>query len=91
MILDRQRSALLIVDVQERLAPAIANIEEILARIELLIRAALQLGVPLAFTEQYSAGLQCRSVLRIVSSEARPGEITPAVLEEESQPVPEPP
>ncbi|HXV24946.1 MAG TPA: isochorismatase family protein [Alphaproteobacteria bacterium] len=57
MILDRQRSALLIVDVQERLAPAIANIEEILARIELLIRAALQLGVPLAFTEQYSAGL----------------------------------
>jgi nicotinamidase-related amidase len=57
MILDRARSALLIVDVQERLVPAIANIEEIRARIELLIRVASHLGVPLAFTEQYSAGL----------------------------------
>lgn len=57
MILDRARSALLIVDVQERLAPAIANIEDILARIELLIRAASGLGVPIGFTEQYSAGL----------------------------------
>lgn len=57
MILDRQRSALLIIDVQERLAPEIANIKDILVRIELLIRAASHLGVPIAFTEQNSAGL----------------------------------
>ena len=33
------------------------NIDDILARIELLIRAASGLGIPVAFTEQYSAGL----------------------------------
>jgi nicotinamidase-related amidase len=57
MILDRARSALLIVDVQERLAPAILGIEALQARLALLIGAAASLGVPTAFTEQYSAGL----------------------------------
>jgi nicotinamidase-related amidase len=57
MILDRARSAVLIVDLQERLAPAISNISEVLARVELLVRAATSLGVPLAFTEQNAAGL----------------------------------
>ena len=57
MILDRARSAVLIVDLQERLAPAISNIGELLARVELLLRVATSLGVPLAFTEQNSAGL----------------------------------
>jgi nicotinamidase-related amidase len=57
MILDRARSALLIVDVQERLAPAIAQFDVLQSRLALLIGAATSLGVPTAFTEQYSAGL----------------------------------
>jgi nicotinamidase-related amidase len=57
MILDRAQSALLIVDVQERLAPAIPDIGALRVRIELLIRAASVLGVPIAFTEQNAAGL----------------------------------
>ncbi len=57
MILDRAQSVLLIVDVQERLAPAIANVDEILDRAGLLIQAACKLGVPVAFTEQFPAGL----------------------------------
>ena len=57
MILDRARSALLIVDVQERLWPAIAQGDALHSRLVLLIGAAASLGVPTAFTEQYSAGL----------------------------------
>src|SRR5687768_2063125 len=57
MILDRARSALLIVDVQERLWPAIAQGDALQSRLVLLIGAACSLGVPTAFTEQYSAGL----------------------------------
>ena len=57
MILDRAQSALLIVDVQERLAPAIAHFDTLQSRLSLLIEAARSLGVPTAFTEQYSAGL----------------------------------
>ena len=57
MILDREQGALLIVDVQERLAPAIAEIGALQSRLTLLIGAAAALGVPTVFTEQYSAGL----------------------------------
>ena len=57
MILDRAQSALLIVDVQERLAPAIADFGALQTRLALLIGAASLLGVPTTFTEQYSAGL----------------------------------
>jgi nicotinamidase-related amidase len=57
MILDRARSALVIVDVQQRLAPTIARIDTLQARLTLLIGAAVRLGVPTAFTEQYPAGL----------------------------------
>ena len=57
MIVNREQSVLLIIDVQERLAPAIHNIDPILAKARLLIRAASRLGVPIGFTEQYSSGL----------------------------------
>jgi nicotinamidase-related amidase len=57
MILERARSALLIVDVQERLAPAIAQFDLLQSRLAVLTGAAAALGVPTSFTEQYSAGL----------------------------------
>lgn len=57
MLMDPAHSALLVIDVQERLAPAIADIAAVLARIGILIDAAHALGVPLAFTEQNPSGL----------------------------------
>jgi nicotinamidase-related amidase len=47
----------LVVDVQERLLPAVRKAKTVLARTTLLARAARQLGVPLWVTEQYPRGL----------------------------------
>ncbi|GEO38942.1 isochorismatase [Skermanella aerolata] len=57
MLLESQRSVLLVVDVQERLAPAIAGGESLLNRISTLLKAAAELDVPILATEQYSKGL----------------------------------
>jgi len=50
-------SILLIIDIQERLAPAIAHNESILEQAEILIQAAEALGIPALATEQYPKGL----------------------------------
>jgi len=57
MLLDAGRSCLLIVDVQERLAPAIADIDAVVDRISILMRAAARLSVPMLVSEQYPKGL----------------------------------
>jgi nicotinamidase-related amidase len=57
MLLESQRSVLLVVDVQERLAPAIAGGESLLDRVSTLLKAAAELDVPILATEQYSKGL----------------------------------
>lgn len=57
MLLDRSRSLLFVVDVQERLAPAIAGAEAIIARTRILLEAAARLGVPVVASEQYPQGL----------------------------------
>ena len=49
--LDRERSVLLIVDAQARLAPHIADHEAVLARLEALAAAARGFGIPLLATE----------------------------------------
>lgn len=49
--LDRERSVLLIVDAQARLAPHIADHEAVLARLEALAAAARGFGVPVLVTE----------------------------------------
>ena len=56
-MLNAQRSLLLVVDVQERLLPAIRDAEKILQRIEIMVRAAGVLEVPVMTTEQYPRGL----------------------------------
>ncbi len=56
-LLDRARSVLVVVDVQERLMPAIHEAPRLLRRIELLAKAARALGVPAILTEQYPQGL----------------------------------
>jgi nicotinamidase-related amidase len=57
MLLDRERSILLVIDVQERLAPAIHEGPAVVATIRKLLSAAAELAVPVLATEQYSKGL----------------------------------
>lgn len=57
MLLDAGTSCLLIVDIQERLAPAISGIDAVAERVSILIRAADRLGVPMLVSEQYPRGL----------------------------------
>lgn len=57
MLIDAGRSTLLLVDLQERLAPAIHGIDEVLRHNAWLVRVAQRLGVPVAATVQYPAGL----------------------------------
>lgn len=55
--LDRSRTALVVVDVQERFAPAIDGWEQLIARAAILTRTARLLGLPVVATEQYPKGL----------------------------------
>ncbi len=57
MLLDRHRSLLLVIDVQRRLAPAIAGADARVARTRLLLEGARRLAVPVLATEQYPKGL----------------------------------
>ncbi len=57
MLIDARRSQLLVVDVQERLLPAIHEHERLLANVIWMMRAAQMIGVPVAAIEQYPKGL----------------------------------
>lgn len=57
MLLDADRSVLLIVDVQQRLLPAIHEGAQVLEHCLWLIRLARRLRVPVLASEQYSQGL----------------------------------
>ncbi len=57
MSLERADSLLLLIDIQERLAPAIEGGGQVVQRVELLLRAARRLGVPALASEQYRKGL----------------------------------
>ena len=56
-LLDRKRSALLVIDVQEKLLPHIENQNTICENIATLLKGARILQVPYAITEQYPKGL----------------------------------
>lgn len=51
------RSCLITIDVQERLAPAVSDTDTVQAEIRKLLMAAGKLSIPCVFTEQYPAGL----------------------------------
>jgi len=59
MSLERERSALLVCDVQERLFPAMDadHREEVVRNLKILATAARRLGLPILVTEQYPKGL----------------------------------
>src|SRR5919197_6432553 len=56
-ILDRGRSVLCLVDLQQKLMPAIAGADEVVANAGRLLAAAEELGVPVVSTEQNPKGL----------------------------------
>jgi isochorismate hydrolase len=56
-LLDRLRSRLLIVDVQEKLLPVIPDADTIIASCEYLTRVAMIMDVPIVVSEQYPQGL----------------------------------
>lgn len=57
MLMKADRSLLLVVDVQERLVPAIHEHERLVENCGWLINVARELGVPLRVSEQYPKGL----------------------------------
>ena len=56
-LISRDASHLIVVDLQEKLLPALPGAAAILARAALLVEAAAALGVPATATEQYPQGL----------------------------------
>lgn len=57
MLIDANTSTLLVVDVQERLLPAIDDWQRVLDNVIWLVRVARRVGVPMMATEQYPKGL----------------------------------
>lgn len=57
MLMNRDRSVLLVVDIQERLLPHIHEGEAVLDNAVWLVKVAERLGVPAMFSEQYPKGI----------------------------------
>lgn len=55
--LDRQQTALVLIDVQEKLLPHIDGHERLAANLAILVRGCHALGLPIVVTEQYVKGL----------------------------------
>ena len=56
-VLDRDRAALVVVDVQEAFRPAVREFDAVAAGTAALVRGARILGLPVVVTEQYPRGL----------------------------------
>lgn len=57
MLMDAKTASLLIVDIQENLAPVMAEPRQVLRNASLLLQAAARLAVPVTISEQYPKGL----------------------------------
>ena len=57
MLIDRDQSALLVVDIQERLLPHIHEGQAVLDNAVWLVKVAQRLGVPVMVSEQYPKGI----------------------------------
>lgn len=56
-LLDRERTALVVIDVQEAFRPAVGEFETVAANTAALVQGARILGLPIVVTEQYPRGL----------------------------------
>lgn len=61
-ILNKDKSALLVIDIQERILPVIFEYERVIKNSIKLIKGFKTLGLPVYFTEQYPKGLGPTSV-----------------------------
>lgn len=75
MLMKREDSQLLVVDVQERLLPVMADPDEVIGNCAILMQSARELGVPLLVSEQYPKGLG--STVEALHDLASPAEILP--------------
>lgn len=57
MLLEAAKASLLLVDIQERLLPAMADPQQVLTRSHILLQAAKELSLPVTISEQYPKGL----------------------------------
>lgn len=57
MLLDASKASLLLVDIQERLLPAMSAPEQVVSKSQILLQAAKSLGLPVTISEQYPKGL----------------------------------
>ncbi len=57
MLIDVDRSCLLVIDIQDKLAPAVDGVDRVIANSGLLMTAAARLEVPILVSEQYPKGL----------------------------------
>ena len=57
MLIKIEQSALLVIDIQERLAPAMQGIDDVIKNTKTLLRAATLLEAPVLVSEQYPKGL----------------------------------
>lgn len=57
MLLNKDDSILLLIDVQEKLTPFVLDFEALIARCEWLLKLAKRMNVPILVSEQYPQGL----------------------------------
>ncbi|OGV36389.1 MAG: hydrolase [Legionellales bacterium RIFCSPHIGHO2_12_FULL_35_11] len=57
MLLQKEHSCLLLIDVQEKLTPLVLNPEKLISNCQWIMRLASELDVPLLVSEHYSKGL----------------------------------
>jgi nicotinamidase-related amidase len=57
MLLEAGRSHLIVVDMQARLMPAIAEADQVVRNATILLQSAKRLGIPVTIAEQYPKGL----------------------------------
>ncbi len=57
MLLNKDDSILLLIDVQEKLTPAVLNSKAFIAECEWMLKLAKKMGVPIFASEQYPKGL----------------------------------
>jgi nicotinamidase-related amidase len=69
MLLDARQASLLLVDIQDRLLPAMEDGARVVERSAILLKVAKELGVPVAISEQYPKGLG-HTVSQLTSNDA---------------------
>jgi nicotinamidase-related amidase len=56
-VLDRRRTALVVIDVQEAFRPVIERFAQVVGNVAILLQGARRLGLPVVVSEQYPRGL----------------------------------